>query len=223
MKTLKIVVMLAASLAALSVDAKPKAKEQVSTNSLEMAVLAELNVARTKPLKYVEYLKEHRNTFDGNTSRGPGGKIRTKEGVAAVDEAIEVLSKQTPLTALEFSAGLALSALDHVEDTGPQGITGHDGADGSKSSGRAKRYGKWKKTTGENCSYGEKDARRIVMQLIIDDGVAGRGHRVNIYNKDFHVVGIACGPHQHYGDMCVMVFAGGFTDDQQAIRNRKSK
>jgi uncharacterized protein YkwD len=50
------------------------------------------------------------------------------------------------------------------------------------------------------------------MQLIIDDGVASRGHRVNIFKKDYKVVGIAVGPHKKYGEMCAMDFAGGFVD-----------
>jgi uncharacterized protein YkwD len=47
--------------------------------------------------------------------------------------------------------------------------------------------------------------------LLIDDGVADRGHRRNIYDASARVVGIACGPHPRYGTMCVIVQAGGFT------------
>lgn len=224
MKTLKLILPLVFILSASGVNAKTNTTETAPADPLVKAVLQELNIARTNPLKYVEFLKEYRNTFEGNVSRGADRvKWRTKEGVAAVDEAINVLSKQTPLTPLKFSEGLALAAMDHVEDTGPKGTTGHDGSDGSTSSQRVKRYGSWKKTTGENIAYGHDEARKIVMQLIVDDGVPSRGHRENIYNKNFHVAGIACGPHATSRCMCVIDFAGGYQDDTQAIRKRKSR
>ena len=38
-----------------------------------------------------------------------------------------------------------------------------------------------------------------MLSLIVDDGVADRGHRVAIYNPRFRVVGIASGAHSEYG------------------------
>lgn len=45
---------------------------------------------------------------------------------------------------------------------------------------------------------------------MIDDGVASRGHRLNIMNDQFHVVGLALGPHAALRHVCVMDFAGGY-------------
>ena len=42
-------------------------------------------------------------------------------------------------------------------------------------------------------------ARSVMLSLIVDDGVADRGHRVAIYNPRFRVVGIASGAHSEYG------------------------
>jgi hypothetical protein len=50
-----------------------------------------------------------------------------------------------------------------------------------------------------------------VLTLLIDDGVANRGHRQRILNAGYKVVGVACGGHK-LGSMCVITFAGGFTD-----------
>jgi len=77
---------------------------------------------------------------------------------------------------------------------------------------RVNRRGRWKGRVGENISYGHRDARAIVTQLIIDDGVKDRGHRKNIFDSAYRVVGIATGRHTKYGAMCVMDFAGGFDD-----------
>ena len=39
-----------------------------------------------------------------------------------------------------------------------------------------------------------------------------RGHRDNIFNPRYRLVGGAVGPHKGYRDMCVMDFAGGEKD-----------
>ncbi len=54
--------------------------------------------------------------------------------------------------------------------------------------------------------------RRIVVTLIVDQGVAGRTHRRNIFRPEYKVAGAAVGPHARYGAMCVIDFAGGFVE-----------
>jgi uncharacterized protein YkwD len=174
----------------------------------EKAVVDELTLARTKPQEYAKFLEDFKKLFkDKSIVRVDGRNIQTKEGIAAVDEAIAFLKKAKPISPMTGSRALALAARDHVKDTGPKGVTGHTGTDKSQFSDRIARYGKTKRTSGENIAYGPNDARAIVMQLIIDDGVANRGHRTNIFNPDFKIVGIAIGGHKTYGSMCVMDFA----------------
>jgi len=140
-----------------------------------------------------------------------------------VDEAIDFLKQVKRMSALKASEGLFLAAKDHVEDTGKKGLVGHDGSDGSTAVQRMERYGKWEKTAGENVAYGVDKARDIVIQLIVDDGVPGRGHRANIFNADYRAVGVAMGSHRTYRSMCVIDFAGGFRDDAQRIAGRQKK
>ena len=191
---------------------------------IQKSLLEELNVARTAPMKYVGYLKDHRREFKGLVYVGFGGdRLITQEGVTAVDEAIAALSKQPPLAPLKFSQGLARAALDHVLDSGPKGLVSHEGADGSSPAARVGRYGEVGTASGECISYGFYEARQIVMALIIDDGVASRGHREIIYNGKYRLAGIARGPHQTFKTLCVIDFADTFKDDPAAILKRQSK
>ncbi len=79
-------------------------------------------------------------------------------------------------------------------------------------SDRVSRYGKWSGKIGENISDGRSDAREVVVQLIVDDGIPSRGRRKNFFSPDFRVVGVACGPHSEYRAMCVTTFASGYED-----------
>ena len=157
-----------------------------------------MNLARTQPKAYAAILSAHAR---------PG-----REGSSAVREAVRFLEKASPLPPLESSSGLNRSAMDHVADTGGRGTMSHSGSDGSRSWDRVERYGRWMGLVGENISYGNRSARQIVIQLIVDDGVRGRKHRANIFQKGYRVAGVAYGHHSRLGAMCVTDFAGGFVE-----------
>lgn len=181
--------------------------------AIEIEIVAELNRARTQPKQYAQLLREYRKFINGNYFERTGEiTVVLNEGVKAVDEAIAFLERQKPLPPLILSRGLSLAAMDHARDQGATGQTGHAGSDRSTMAARIERYGTWQKTAGENIAYGAESARDVVIQLIIDDGVASRGHRTNIFNASFLVVGVAFGTHPGYRTMCVQDFAGGYTE-----------
>ncbi len=182
-------------------------------SELEAGIIEQTNLARANPSAYADKIAKWQPYFDGNVLRLPGEiPLRTNEGVSAVEEAVAVLKATDPVPTLSFADGLSLAAADHVKDQSADGKTGHDGTDGSSPSDRVSRYGEWQKTLGENISYGPDTAEKVVMSLIVDDGVSDRGHRENIFNPDFRVMGVACGEHAEYRVMCVMEYAGGFRE-----------
>jgi uncharacterized protein YkwD len=179
-----------------------------------------MNKVRADPKKYAElYIKpmlqyNWGGPFGANSYLAPGKTIytSTKEGKSGIQSCINDLSRRQSMSPLIPAKGLFLAAKDHATDTGPKGITGHTGSDGSSMGQRINRYGKWDGGAGENISYGHNIGRDIVVQLLIDDGVSNRGHRNNILNKNFKYVGGAIGSHSNFTHLCVIDYANEYTN-----------
>lgn len=171
-------------------------------------VLRALNHARTDPAGFASVLQQHRARLRGTRYLEPRTNvwIITREGAAAVDEAIAVLRATAPVPPLTLHEGLRRAAQDHVAWQGPRGEVGHHGENNTSPFDRMRRHGVTQRATGENISYGPTGLQ-VVIDLIVDDGVPSRGHRRNILDPAFREVGIAIGPHRRYGTMCVMNLA----------------
>lgn len=183
--------------------------EVARADDIPDGVLAALNRVRTDPVGFAGMLQQYRARMQGKRFLKPGTTnvwIVTQEGTAAVDEAIAVLRATPPLPALSVNPGLALAAFDQVVWQGPRGEVGHRGEGGSSPSDRLIRHGLRPRMSGEDIDYGAEGLQAVI-DLIVDDGVASRGHRHNILNPDFRQVGIAIGPHRQYGTMCVIDLA----------------
>jgi uncharacterized protein YkwD len=190
-----------------------QAAGNVDFTALEREIVKEVNLARTNPGDYAVWLRGQRQHYRGTQLRRPGEvPIRTKEGIKAVDEAIRFLERQKPAGALGLSRGMSLAARDLAAPQGASGGFGHTGPDGSTPSQRIERHGTWESVIGENVAYGQRTARDVVAAFIVDDGVPGRGHRTNLFNAAFRVMGVDCGPHSTYGTTCAITFAGGFRE-----------
>ena len=171
-------------------------------------LITETNAARRDPKAYSRYLEELLPQFEGKLLRRPGRLVlRTEEGARAVREAIRALRDTRPMGPLRWSKGMAAAARDHVRDQGPAGLMEHKGSDGSTPARRVNRYGRWSVAVSENIAYGSNPARDVVLQLIVDDGVADRGHRKNLLDPELGVAGAACGPHARYRQICVIDYA----------------
>ena len=183
------------------------------------AVVREMNLARQHPDVYAGYLEEMRAHFRGGFLVLPGRTmLRTREGVAAIDEAIRFLQRARPITPLIFSRGISLAAAEHVTDQAA-GACGHGGSDDSKPGDRMNRHGTWSALWGENISYGKATPRDVVIALIVDDGLRSRKHRKNIFNPAFNYAGAAFGPHARYRTVCSIDFAAGYVESVATSRS----
>jgi len=191
-RTLSVLVALAALIGAGPVHA--------ASPDLGAAVLAELNYARTHPAEYARILRDYRDH--------PDEGVTTIEGPGALDEAIDFMERQAPLAPLKADVKLARSAGGYAQDQGPYGLTGHVSSDGATLSDRIHRQQVWSMFAAEAISYGYENPRDVVRQLIVDDGVADRGHRKILFDRTLRFAGVGCGPHRVYGAMCVIDFSG---------------
>ena len=181
-------------------------------STYEKQLLDEINYARANPHEYVKALELFRRNFRGKEIHYPeGGVLVTNEGVAALDEALLFLRKQTPLTPLEVRSGMIKAAKVHAADLVSTGKSGHRGTDGSQPGERLDRFGRWDEAYGENIVYESRTPRYDVIGMIIDDGTANRGHRENLFS-DFGVIGIATGKRPTGATVGVVTFAVGYKD-----------
>ena len=174
-------------------------------DQFEQDVLAELNYARSHPAEYAQELQRYREAFDGRLVHleSPTGDLMTREGVAAVDEAVDFLRNQPPLPPLQGSSLLATAAFDFASEQGEAGQTGHISAGGLTPGQRVQRRGGGI-YVGETIAYGSLSPSDVVRQLIIDDGVADRGHRKLIFDGRLRTAGAGCSRHRVWRLVCVI-------------------
>ncbi len=174
----------------------------------EEGVFTELNRFRSDPAAYAEYLRDYRPRFEGKllvSNDDSEIDIMTREGVAAVDEAIRDLRREKPLVELEWSDALARAAADHVAVQSRSGAVGHY-TRGSGPGERMKARGGGP-YVNEVITYGHHSPEGVVDQLLIDDGVPDRGHRHSLLRPEHRFAGVACGRHPVHRTMCVTLMS----------------
>lgn len=200
----------------------------------ERMLVAALSEARTNPKALAGRLQKRLEHYRGNEYYPPerGGKvaIATKEGKKVVEEAIAYLKVTPPPPALvEPPDDVAIRALrlaceDHLVDKGTLGHIGHEGSDGSHSMERQMRYGVWSGACGECLWFGRQgaSAASMVEDLVIDDGVKSRGHRLCIFDPNYTVAAARVGAHTTFGSMAVIAFAGEYCGDAAKVAAREA-
>ena len=174
----------------------------------EQSVLDALNRLRTDPQAFADLMDARIPFYQGQLLRLPGRKpLATREGVAALTEAVDALDDVKPLSALQFSPALHRAAAAHGRDIGARGVVSHEGSGGSTPSDRMKQFAGATGATGEAISFGLDEPEDIIIELVVDDGVPSRAHRKLLLSPDFHFAAVACVPHSYYNTVCVIDLA----------------
>lgn len=163
-------------------------------NEEETAVILMMNLARLYPQKFRDQVAI------------PYAKFKKMNSGKYYQSLLRDLAKASPAKALQPDLVLYKEAKAHAHYTGEKGKTGHDGPRGKSFDTRMKGQLKSFHGVGENCQYGFIDALDIVMDLLIDEGIQGYGHRKNILNPDFSHAGVSIAPHKNYTYNCVTDF-----------------
>jgi uncharacterized protein YkwD len=206
---------LSAALVYFVMPVKVLAQETPPISSFEVNVVQEANRLRSNPAAYAERLEALLPYFDGDTLEIPGQSfgLTTREGAAAVEEAIAALRQLAPMPSLNLSTGMSYAAQALVEDQSASGDIGHVDQQGRSPGDRLEYFGNWQGAISENISYSPISlAEWHVLLWVIDDNVPDRGHRFNLLNPSFRFTGIACGRHPDYSTMCAMNYASEYRD-----------
>jgi uncharacterized protein YkwD len=160
----------------------------------ETALLQLINEARTNPKKFLQekalpYIVEAEEDT-----------VKNKY----VSSLLSELRRQNRLVPLQQDIYLHNEAHAFAADMGKTGNVGHSSPKLGSFEKRLKKYSN--KAVGENCDYGSDDPLEILMNLLIDDGIPGVGHRKNLLSPRYRWIGIGIEPHKGYEWNCVMDF-----------------
>lgn len=77
-------------------------------------------------------------------------------------------------------------------------------------SDRVKKFGSNYTTYSENTTYNKKSALEVIISMVVNDGVKSRGHRMNIFDSEFLVMGCFSGKHIIHNTMTTLCFADNY-------------
>jgi len=194
---------------------------------IEREMIYEINLVRSTPKVYIkildsmlktaketleQYGKGYRNySLTISTSEKDGKTVTTtdttwhyvnEENVKAISTLIDDLKKLGHMSILKSDQGIYNAATKHVKDQIAHNWTlMHTGSDGSQPWDRILKFSPTMSFGNENIAGNSAQivtARDIVIQLLIDSGIPGYGHRYNLLNPAW--THIAC-KHDLYNGM----------------------
>lgn len=185
----------------------------------EREMIYEINRVRSNPRSYLQYLEPmlaRQTKYVKENGKGPknysvtywsetinGKQIKKtdtvwhytyEEELRALTILIGDLKKMKPLSVLKPDSGIYKAVQRHVTDQNEhQWSLMHTGTDGSLPWDRIRQCSPAMEFGNENIAgrYPEPTARDIVLQLLIDSGIPGYGHRYNLLDAKWTHVACA--------------------------------
>jgi len=108
------------------------------------------------------------------------------------------IQKCGTLNIVEFDSLLYLIAKEHAVKMGESGMVGHSGKSSDNMKNRMPLISSRYKYFSESCQYGYNKGLYVVLDLLIDDGVADLGHRKSLLRPDFNKIGLYMCLHKIY-------------------------
>ncbi len=156
----------------------------ISATAIEMKMLDEINKLRKNPKGYIDYIQDYLDYFETQNFPSLGAEKR------AAQELISQLRVMNSLPELTYHEDLYKVAEKHGKELKKRGDiffkNPHKGDNGSSPDQRVKRRTDLK-ISGENFGSAHERPRYQVISLLVDAGVEGKGHRVNILDPRWNV------------------------------------
>ena len=175
--------------------------------SYERDLIKEINLLRTNPKGFADKIAAAKTYFKGNIWRHPDAKagIKTEEGPAAYDEAIDFLKrKASPVDELIPSKSLSKIAGDFL------GEFQRDFNAEVEMDPIIDRYGKFTGNFRRLVEFGANSPEQVIINLVVSDGDKSRGHRDALLLDNIKYVGVAHGTHDTYRTCSVITCATQF-------------
>ena len=154
-------------------------------------VIQELNTLRTNPKQYANYLQDEMQYFSGNVLKFPGenSNLRTQEGPAAYEEAINFLLNVKPVPPIDMHTSLFKIANEYLKDARNVSYDNLESLDIDKY---IQKYGSFSGKFSRMMDFGGNTPRRVINNLVTCDGDQTRGYRLSLFSKDFKFILINC-------------------------------
>ena len=176
---------------------------------MERDLVREVNELRRNPRGYAEKISRNKQYFQGNIWKHPNLKagIKTEEGAAAYDEAIQFLrNRAQPCEELTPSNGLDNVAADFLKEF-------QNDADANvEIEPVVNRYGNFTGNFRRLVQFGSDTAEMVIINLVVSDGDRSRGHRDALLMPDLKRIGVAFGTHSTFRNASVIVACTKFDE-----------
>ena len=146
----------------------------------EKQIIYVLNLARANPPLFTKTVIEKYPSFMGRSDLTSSDYYITLRAT---------MRNRKPLPLLQPDLRLYESAHCHAVSSGERGYVGHN-----RKTSECKDV---KYFFGECCQYGYDDPLKVVMALLIDEGVPSLGHR-DILLSPYNKIGVSLQPHRSY-------------------------
>lgn len=128
---------------------------KATLTSREEEMINEINLLRLNPANYCSYVEAYLQKHDADN-----------EVIMAAKELVSILKKMKPLNPLILNASMYHEAKQYGLSMVKKNVIEHSTL-----------------PYAENLSLGHKDIRDAIIDLLIDEGMPGRGHRKNLLNE----------------------------------------
>ncbi|MBR1792473.1 MAG: hypothetical protein IJ764_02380 [Bacteroidales bacterium] len=199
---------IALCLSVLSVTAQQWSDAEIAAANTAKDI-SQLSVEERETIKYLNLARLYPRKFADLEVADYYGGDRMGQPSRVSDDRLTLIAElyqMEPRPALVFSPRLLPEARCLADEQSRNGEVGHTRHKCSKT------YG------GECCGYGFEQGREIALQLLIDDGIEGLGHRANCLNGGFASVAVSIASHPQFNYGAVLDFDWGNPSDSTILR-----